>query len=87
MAKGDGLNHARAAGSHLTDDDIAKMRRIQRRNLVIGVVLGIVLLVLGFFAGRAIREQHDASQDYSAVAVHSLSARVFVPLGVTGEVE
>ncbi|MCI6573713.1 MAG: hypothetical protein PT944_01315 [Actinomycetaceae bacterium] len=38
----------------LSQEDIEKIRKIQRRNIVVAALLGVILLICGFFAGRAV---------------------------------
>ncbi len=46
----------------LSDEDIAVLKRAQKRNFIVALLLGIVLLVAGFFAGKALRAGSEAAQ-------------------------
>lgn len=49
------------ATSGITPEQQAEVDRIKRRNLIIAAIFGIILLVLGFFAGRYARQQREDS--------------------------
>lgn len=49
------------AVSGIVPEQQARIDRIKRRNLIIAAIFGIALMVLGFFAGRSARQQHDVS--------------------------
>ena len=53
------------ATSGITPEEQARIDRIKRRNLVIAAIFGIILLVLGFFAGRSAQEKRDDSSPVS----------------------
>ncbi|MCI5826059.1 MAG: hypothetical protein MR006_05285 [Arcanobacterium sp.] len=55
----------------LSAEDIAKIQKIQRRNLVVAAVLGVILLICGFFAGRALRDRHEHAARADIVCVIS----------------
>lgn len=46
----------------LSDEDIAVLKRAQKRNFIIALFLGIILLVVGFYAGKALRAGSEAAQ-------------------------
>lgn len=46
----------------LSDEDIAMLKRAQKRNFIIALFLGIILLVVGFYAGKALRAGSEAAQ-------------------------
>ena len=52
---------ATEVASGITPEEQARVDRIKRRNLIIAAIFGIILMVLGFFAGRSAREQRDDS--------------------------
>lgn len=39
----------------LTDEEIARLRATQVRRLIVFGILGVLMLILGFFAGRQLR--------------------------------
>lgn len=41
----------------LTDEEIARLRATQVRRLIVFGILGVLMLILGFFAGRQLRQQ------------------------------
>lgn len=51
-----------AAVQALSDEDIAVLKRAQKRNFIIALFLGIILLVVGFYAGKALRAGSEAAQ-------------------------
>lgn len=51
----------------LSQEDVETIRRAQRRNVVVAAVLGVILLICGFFAGRAAGARYD---DRSSAAEH-----------------
>lgn len=46
----------------LSDEELAMLKRAQKRNFIVALLLGIVLLVAGFFAGKALRAGSEAAQ-------------------------
>lgn len=58
----DQQNGSTADKGQLTPEQIALIQRKQRRNIAIALVLGALLAVLGFFAGRAIRANVSAPE-------------------------
>ncbi|MDO4888414.1 MAG: hypothetical protein Q3979_06900 [Actinomycetaceae bacterium] len=67
-ATAQGTGQAERPGTGLSEEDIAQLRAIQKRRLVVFGILGVVLLILGFFAGRTMRNQQaDAAAVSHAV--------------------
>lgn len=54
------------ATSSITPEQQAQIDRAKRRNLIFAVIFGIILLVLGFFAGRSARENREDSLPFSS---------------------
>lgn len=61
----------------LSDEEIATLKRAQKRNFIMALLLGIVLLIAGFYAGKALRagsdSAHCASSASSASSVCAVS--------------
>ena len=51
-----------------TSEELEIIEKVKRRNLIFAIVLGIVLLVSGFLAGKAMRAGHDAAVADASVA-------------------
>ncbi|MFC5369952.1 hypothetical protein [Arcanobacterium bovis] len=45
----------------LAPEDLAKLKKAQRRNIVIALILGLILAVSGYFAGQKLRESRSQS--------------------------
>ena len=43
----------------LSEQDMAQLKRAQKRSIVLAIILGLILMVSGFFAGRALRDAGD----------------------------
>ena len=70
------LNPPAEPRSTLSEEDMAKLKAAQKRNFIIALILGLVLIVCGFYAGRAFKGnmQEDQSQAlYSVSAVANVS--------------
>lgn len=48
-------------GQGLSEEDLARLKRAQKRNLVIAVVLGLLLAIMGFLSGSHLRAQKLSS--------------------------
>ena len=57
----------------LSEAEVEILEKAKRRNLIIAIVLGIVLLICGFFAGKAIK----------AGSSEALASQLVVPAVVT----
>ena len=53
------------ATSSITPEQQTQIDRAKRRNLIFAVIFGIILLILGFFAGRSARENREDSLPFS----------------------
>ncbi|WP_235001798.1 hypothetical protein [Arcanobacterium ihumii] len=58
-------------GQSLTEDEIARLKRVQKRNFIVAIVLGIILMISGYFAGQHVREMRS---DTSRGIVQSISS-------------
>lgn len=56
------------AGSAITPEQQAEIDRIKRRNMILAAVAGIIMMVLGFFAGQAARERKSGSLEQDPAA-------------------
>ncbi|XCB30301.1 hypothetical protein RQN30_02390 [Arcanobacterium hippocoleae] len=56
--------------SGLSAEDQERLRKAQKRNLIIAVVLGILLATLGYFAGANMRAQKQESHASQIILVH-----------------
>lgn len=50
-----------ATSGGLTPEDIAYMQSVQKKRLVVMIIAGIVLMVLGFFAGKNMAQSRNDS--------------------------
>ncbi|MGO1592342.1 MAG: hypothetical protein ACTHW1_04980 [Ancrocorticia sp.] len=55
--------------SGLSPEDIAYMERVQKKRLVITIILGVILLVVGFFAGTNLASLGSQAPDHDQQAV------------------
>ena len=47
--------------SEITAEQQAEIDRIKRRNMILAAIAGVIMMVLGFFAGQAARERKSGS--------------------------
>ena len=60
-----------ATSSGLTPEDIAYMQSVQKKRVKFMIVAGIIIMILGFFAGKNLAASRDDSQDVN-VPAHSI---------------
>lgn len=61
------MNQDEDAPAGLTDEELARIKRIKRRNLILALVAGIALAVLGFFGGKGVRSSDSAPAPASVI--------------------
>lgn len=64
----------------LNSETLAHLKAVQRRRLVLAGIAGVVLLILGFFAGQTAREQRN-SESSAAGVVMCVTGSYSAPLG------
>ncbi|MFY9262818.1 MAG: hypothetical protein GX483_06030 [Actinomycetaceae bacterium] len=55
----------------LTEEELAKLKAAQRRNMILAVIGGLILAVLGWFAGQNMRGDDNGMAMYSEAQVIS----------------
>ncbi|MBR5951098.1 MAG: hypothetical protein IKZ87_06670 [Actinomycetaceae bacterium] len=66
---GDGGSGPQETTRALTDEEQAKIDAIKRRNMLVALIFGIVLLVLGFLAGQYAKQSKDGSSPYTSTVI------------------
>ena len=73
-----------------TPEELEIIKKAKRRNLIFAIVLGIVLLVSGFLAGKALRAGHDAAvanaHDAAAVAADFMAPQAGIEMVADADV-
>ncbi|MDR6938979.1 hypothetical protein [Arcanobacterium hippocoleae] len=54
----DGIVDDQQAQPGLSAADLERLRRAQKRNMIIAIIFGLLLATLGYFAGANMRAQH-----------------------------
>lgn len=58
-----------SAHEGISPEDQARIDKIKRRNLIFGVIAGIVMLILGFLTGQHAQEKRSDSLEQKPAAV------------------
>ncbi len=58
------------------EEDYAHIHRLARRRLLVAAFVGVLVLILGFFAGRNAAE-HRRSEEGFPVPIHAVSFEIF----------
>ncbi len=61
MSESDGAADGEVSG--VSPEEQARIDAIKRRNLALAAIAGIIMMILGFFAGQAARERKSGALD------------------------